>query len=804
MTSLMSDLRIAARMLRRSPGVAVPAIVVLALGIGATTAVFSVVDHILLRPLPLPDSGRLVTLCETQDGRADSCRVSTPDLMDWSRRSRSFSALGAGRSWIFSHRSGDGSRPLNVGIATPGFFEALGIAPARGRLFGAGDQPPAGEGRVALVGHDFWTRELGGDPAALGSTITLDDHAYTIVGILGRDAFVPRVEPVALWIPIPWDPDSPQRRDWRGFVGAGRLAPGVTLGQAQAEIASVQSTLIQEHPRDVAGWQVRVASMRDQVVGSVRPVLLVFFSAVALILVLVCANTSALLLARAASRTREVAIRFAMGASRWRVMRQFLAESLTLSLAGGAAGVLVAVWAVRGFLALAPAGIPRLDEVGVDARILAFALLATLATGLVFGLIPVLRMERVHPAEVLRAGRSESTGRAASRARRSLVAVELALALILVSGAVLLLRSFAGLLDWSPGFDTRHVLAFQVFPAQPKYPTQDDVRALYRRTEEALAALPEALAVSTASAAPLIGGGDGQAKFLIQGRSDVTIEAAPTASWFDVGPGYFSTLGIPLLRGRGFTEADDDRAPLVVLVNQAMASRWWKDGNPVGSRLSLPEMKAEVEVIGVVGDVVPFYPGRPPAPELYFTNRQYTRWGTFFVLRTREEPADLSRRVTAALAALDPDFTPSRFLTLEESIASELVRPRFNMLLIGLFALVAMTLGAVGVYGVVTHTVESSRREIGIRMALGAGPRQVARWIVGQAAGMVLWGSLAGLTGAILFNRLLVSLVYGVSPMDPASLAAALVVLVVSALAAVVRPAWRAGRTDPLPSLRTE
>jgi putative ABC transport system permease protein len=385
-----------------------------------------------------------------------------------------------------------------------------------------------------------------------------------------------------------------------------------------------------------------------------------------------------------------------------------------------------------------------------------------------------------------------------------MVAAQLALALVLVTGAVLLLRSFAGLLDWAPGYETGHVLTFQVYPSNGKYPQAEQVLELYRRAERELAALPGVKTASSASAGPLFGGGDGQAKFLIEGRAGQTPETAPAAAWYDVGPGYFGTLGIGLLRGRGFTEADAEGTPMVVLVNETMARRHWPDANPVGSELKLPEMKASVQVVGVVQDVEPFLRGQRPEPELYFTNRQYTRWATHFVLRTAVDPATLIRPAAEALRRLDPDLTPSHPATLQESIGQQLVRPRFNLMLVGLFALVSLALGVVGVYGVLLQTVELRTREIGIRMALGASPRQVLRGTLRAAAWMVLAGTAAGAAGALAFNRLLESLLHGVSPADPASFATAAAVLGLSALAAALRPALRASRVDPMLCLRAE
>ena len=513
----MTDLRIALRFLLKAPWVTVPVVLVLGLGIGVTTAVFSVADHVLFRPLALPDSQRLVTICESHAERPDYCTASTPNVEDWAGSARSFTALGAGRGWPFAVRTSAGAREIMGGYATGRFFAALGVDAAFGRLIGPDDVPPRSEGTIAVLSDRYWRTELGGAADVVGRSILLDEKPHTIVGVLPPDLRVPRVGDVDVWLPLAWDPRDESRRDWRGFVAAGRLAPGVSVAAAQDELRSIHVALSKAHPDALRGWRIDVLPMQDRVVGSLRPVLLTFLGAVALVLILVCVNVAALLLARATSREREMAVRFALGAHARHVVRQLLVESALLALLGGIAATLIAIWAVDALVALAPPGTPRLDEVVVDRRVLAFVLALTTACALLFALVPFWKMRGVDATEAFRSGRSISSGRWASRLRQLMIVAELAIALFLLTGAGLLLKSFAGLLEWQPGFDTQRVLTFATFLSQGKFATQDQVLRVYRDAEEALAALPGVQSVSTASAGPLFGGGDGAAQFLVEG-----------------------------------------------------------------------------------------------------------------------------------------------------------------------------------------------------------------------------------------------------------------------------------------------
>jgi len=804
MDQLISDVRYAVRLLSKSPLFAISSIAVLGLGIGASTAVFSVVDHVLLRPLAIEEANRVVTICETHESLRGACVASTPDVIDWQSHSRTLESFGAARTQVRTLRGSDRTRLINAGIATPGFLPALGIRAATGRLFGPADMPPGATGRVAVLTHEFWQSELGGASDVEGRTLTLSGEEFEVIGVLPPGVRVPRQDGADVWLPLPWDPAREEDRDWRGFRTVARLVPGTSIEQAQAELEVIQAQLAASYPETVEGWGVTVRPMLDFVVGGARQTLLLFLGAVGIVLLIVCVNMAGLLLARATGRSLEMVVRSALGARPRRLARQLLTESVVLAVLGGALGALLAVWGTDAFVALAPPGIPRIDEVSVDLRVLAFAFVVAAATGVVSGLAPVLSAGRIDLAQALREGRTFSTRRRAEHARRGLVVAELAMATMLLTGAGLLIRSFAGLLDWTPGFETEHVLTFQVFPPAGTYEEPDQVLALYRELEGRLAALPGVASVGTASAGPLFGGGDGAAPFLIEGRPGQDPAHLPSVLWFDASPGYFETLGVPLVEGRMFGEDDGASAEAVAVVNRAMARRYWPESSPLGEVLTMSELDATVRIVGVVGDVQPFDPDEVAQPEVYFSNRQRTRWATYFVLRTTTDPGALAGPATAAVQEVDPGIVPIRLQALPDLAATEVVRPRFEMLLVGLFAAIALVLAMVGVYGVIAYTVEQRRYEIGVRMALGAGRAHVVRWVVRDGLRLALLGGVLGLVGALAFGRVLGSMLYGVSPTDPLANGVMTAALMLAAIAASTIPAIRASRVDPLESLRQE
>ncbi|HUG41389.1 MAG TPA: ABC transporter permease [Longimicrobiales bacterium] len=802
MTRIARDFRYALRQARRAPGFAAIAVAVLAVGIGAATAIYSVVDHVLLRPLDLPDSDRLVTVCEKHGAETRHCSVSTVNLSDWADRATSFEALGAARWWSTALRTGSGARFVPSGIATPGFFRALGVPPARGRLL-VDDDLPAVPGGAAVVTHEFWQTELGGREDVVGATLVLDEIPRTVVGVLPAGFQAPRLEGIGVWLPLHFDPRAEERRDWRGFVGVGRLRRGVGVEQAGEELQRVQAGLAESHPDALVGWSVTTQRMRDHIVAPIRPVLRLFLAAVAVLLVIVCVNIANLLLARATAREREMAVRLALGAGHGGLTRLLLVEAGALAAAGCLGGIALAYAGTELFIALAPPGVPRLEEVRVDGRVLAFAAAVTALAALLFGLAPASRAWALDLAASFRGGRSGGT-RGTARVRRGLVVVQLGLALALVFGAGLLTRSFSSLLQWRPGFEVERLLTFSLFLSPGSYPTTAEVRAFLERAEAELGGLAGVESVGTVSAGPLFGGGDGLTPFLVRGRPPVPVGEAPTVAWFDAGPGYVPTLGLPLLEGRNFDGRDRAGSTPVALVNRAMATRHWPEGSPVGARVQLPELEGEVEIIGVIPDVPPFSPGVAPQPEIYFSNRQQPRWGTFVVLRTRSDPGAVVRPVEAALAAIDPDVSPSSVRTMRDHVAAQLVRPRFNLALVAILAAVALVLGAAGLFGVVAYMVALRRHEIGVRIALGADRAAVVRWVLGDGLRLLVGGLALGAATSILFGRLVTDLAVGVEPTDPATILGTVIILAGVVFAASLPPALRAAGVAPAEALRAE
>ena len=794
MHSILDEVQFSLRQLRRRPAFMVAALVTLALGIGVTTAMFSVVDGVLLRPLPFRNADRLVTICETNESLAGFCVASPPNVADWAEQSRTLQTIGLGREWHFAMRKVDGTVSVSGGLATPDLFRALGVAPARGRLFDAADQADARP--VAILSHAQWVA-FGADPNAVGRSIVLDGGAYEVIGVLPAGVAVPELENVAVWVPLPFDPRSEERRRWRGFVAIGRLAAGVRIETAQAELAAVQQRLAEEHPETNRGWGVSVVPTLERVVGGVRPTLLVFLAASAILLLVACANVASLLVARGAERHREFAVRAAIGAAPWRLLRLVAVESLVLGLFGGSLGVLLAAWLTDAFLALVPPGLPRADTIRWDARVVAFALLFVLAASLLAGVWPAVRAMRVNLTDAIKQeGQLPGQRRGALGLRGGLVAAEVALAFVLATGAGLLTRSFTRFLDWDPGFERQGLLTFNTIASSGTYPDAASVRALFERVSDELHSIPGVRGVGTASSGPLFGG--------VEPGEFVSGGDTLGARWSDVSPDYFRTLGVALRRGRWLTGADREGAPLVALVNETLARRLWPGREPIGQRLHEKNNPGALEVVGVVADVPSFVPGRPSEPEVYWPYAQAPRWGNWFVIRTAGDPSGIVREVRARLRAVDPDLEAARLMTMAERVERQLRRPRFNMLLIATFASVALLLTAVGAYGVVAATVARRTREIGVRIALGASVGDVIRLVLRQGMTMVGVGLAVGACLAFVLTRLTGSLLYGVRATDPVTWVAVAALVMAVAAAACWIPARRAGMVDPNEALRAE
>jgi putative ABC transport system permease protein len=798
--TLFQDVPYAIRNLVKSPGFSGVAVLTLALGIGANTAIFSVVDGILLSPLPLSEPDRIVALCETNPAIADFCIGSPPNVEDWDDQATAIEDFGLGRQWSFVVRGDDGAEGIGGGLATPGMFEVLRLTPALGRLLQRHDLEPANN-HVAVLSHALWQTRFGADPSVIGRPILLDGESYQIVGVLAAGVEVPRLEDVELWVPLHFHPREERRRSWRGFMVYGRLSDEATLAGAREEMRVIADRLAVAYPETNDGWGIEVMPLRDRIVGSVRPTLLVFLAAVGFVLLIGCANVANLLLVRGASRRRELAVRSAMGAGRRRLVRLLLSEALVLSVLGGIGGVALSLLAVNAFISLAPQGIPRLDEVAVDSRVLTFAMLLSVVTAVVFGLLPALNASAVDLNQALKEGDPRAAGRSRLGAKGILVISEVALALMLLIGAGLLTRSFTGLLDWDPGFDRENLLTVWLFTASPRFQTGLQVVELHSRAAEEVASLPSVISVGKTSAGPLFGGLETD-EFTIGGRPEPEPGERPVARWYDVGPNYFATLGLPMLAGRSFTDDDVRESPRVAVINKALADRYWPDEDPLGGQISMYGMT--MTVVGIVENVTPFRPGEATRPEVYWPQNQSPRLATFLLIRTAADHATLIRPIRERLKALDPDMRVARFTTMESHIDRQLVRPKFNMLLVGIFAAVALALASIGIYGVVSYSVAMRTREMGIRMALGARRIDVMRSVIGRGMVPAVVGIGIGLVGAFGVTQLLTSMLVGVEPTDSVTFFSVPVLLAFVAAFACYVPATRATRVEASTTLREE
>ena len=802
MASLAQDLRYAVRSLRRSPGYTVAAIATLALGIGANTAIFSVVEGVLLRPPPVENPDAVVTIWgfHPSIGRESA---SLPDFLDWRREARSFSGMAAWANTQFN-LSGTGEPQMVRGaLVTADYFRVLGTPVAVGRDFAAAEERQ-GEARVAVLGYGFWQREFGGRTDIVGRQIQLGGIPYTVVGAGARGLALP--QDVDVWAPLTIDTTLGRRNDFLQVIG--RLAPGATLAGAKEELATIMRRLEREYPASNAGWTVDLVGLRERMVGEIRPALLVFMGAVGLVLLIACANVANLMLARFTAREREVTIRTALGASRRDLLRQLLAESVLLAVAGGAIGLLLALWGVQALGALGPGTIPRIGEVAVNGPALGFALALSLATGLGFGLVPAGRLLWHGPlAGFADGGRSLATPRTAGRTRSALVLAEVALACVLLVGAALLLRSFVQLQRTDPGFSPQGILTARVALPRNRYEEPERQAAFVQALLERLQAIPGARSAAIASNPPMDDGGAYWA-FSVEGVEPPPPEVVQDAVVFRATPGYFTTFGIPLRHGRFLDASDRDGAGLVAVVGESMARRYWGERDPVGARITFGDPRDSttdwMTVVGVVGDVRQEGPMAPAYPQVYVPLAQVTTRSLLLAIRTGGDPLALVPAVKRAVAGVDDGIALSGVATMEDRVAGLLARPRVNAIVLAGFAATALLLAAVGIYGVIAYGVVQRTRELGIRMALGARGDDVVRLVLRSALVPVLGGVGLGLLGALAGGRVLRSLLFGVPATDPLTFAAVTGFLLLVALFASYVPARRAARSDPMIALRQD
>jgi putative ABC transport system permease protein len=802
MISLLSGVRRALRSLRRAPAFTLAAIATLALGIGANTAIFSVVNGVLLDPLGFPDPDRLVIVWgrHTTIGRETA---SLPDFLDWRSQARSFQTLAAMTHTRFNLTGQGEPEVVPGGLATPGLLSVFGVMPTIGRGFRE-DEERGAASKVAMLGEGYWRRRFGGQQEIVGRQILLSGVPHTVVGIV--PAGLRLEQPVDVWIPLVTDTTRPRRADFLTVFG--RLRTGVTLERAQQEMTTIARRLETQYPESNSNWSAEVVALREQMVGEIRPALLVFMGAVGLVLLIACANVANLMLACVAGRTREVTIRSALGASRARLAGELLLESVLLGVIGGGLGLLLAFWGIEALRSLEPGTIPRIEEIGLDLRVLGFALGLSLLTGLLFGLAPVWRLSGWDLRDGLTEGsRGVAGGSGIHRARSALVLAEVALAFVLLIGATLLLRSFNQLQQVDPGFSTDRVLTARVTLPRLKYREDDKWLAFGEQLLARASSQPGVRSAALVSDAPL-GDSPPFLSFEIQGKESPGDAAVQDAAVFTTTAGYFETLRIPLLEGRFYNAGDRRDGESVVVISKILADRFWDRGRALGSRLTLGD-PADPEavwmtVVGVAGDVRHERLSQQGYPQLYLPFSQAPTRSMVLTVRTQGEPASLVPALRRSLAELDPDLPLADVATLDERKAASLARPRINAAVLAGFALAALVLASVGIYGVVAYGVVQRTRELGIRMALGAGGGTLLRMVIRQGMRPVLAGMGLGLAGAVAGGRVLQSMLFGVGTTDPATFVAVTCFLVAVALAAIYLPARRAAQSDPMVALRNE
>src|SRR5215207_6883608 len=782
---LRQDVLFGLRVLRRNPVFSLVSVVTLALGIGANTALFSITNAVVFRPLPFAEPERLLTLWESSAKSEDARNIVSPaNYLDWREQTRSFEEMGAYVDDFYNISEGD-TRPERVAgaNATASLFRALGVRPLLGRVFGPEDERPDAES-VVLLSHGLWQRRFGGDPNVVGQSVKLNGPAYTVVGVLPPD-FIISPRRYEIYRPMRFDDEQSVNRRGRYLTVLARLRPGVTAEQARAEMNALGARLSAQYPEENAGRSATIDPLDRTITWNTRTALLTLLGAVGFTLLIACANVANLLLGQAASRRKEMAVRAALGAGRLRLVRQMLTESLTLSLLGGLAGLLLAKWGVGLLVSLSPAGLPRAEEAGLDLRVLSFTLLVSVVTGLAFGLAPALQASKVELTDALKSARSTGVGRW-SLARGALVAAEVALSLVLLVGAGLLVKSFVRLTEVELGFDPTHVVAADI-SLPYRYNTQEKRTEFYRQILTRVESLPGVSSAAVSQSVPLSGDRHG-------------------SIYHRVSEGYFKTLGVRLLRGRNLNERDTAGAPGVALINESLARRVFPGEDPLGKQIVLAadDTPRPREIVGVVSDTRYVTPNLEPYSEIYVSYLAEPWFHMSLVVRAGGDPAALVNGMREEVSALDKDVPLANVKEMEQYVHDSLSPQRFSALLLTLFAVAALGLAALGVYGVISNSVARRTHELGIRLALGARRGDVLRLVVGQGMRPVLLGLGAGLAGALALTRVLESLLYGVSAFDPSVFAGVSLLLAATALVACYLPARRATRVDPMRALRHE
>jgi len=806
MDKLRQDLAYAVRRLARAPGFTLIAVATLALGIGADSAIFSVVSAVLLRPLPYPEPERLVQVAQTWRGK--STEVYSPqNFLDVQTEAGSFESMAAINGGGITLTGSGAALRVESAEVSASFFDVLRARPSLGRGFEPNENEP-GYTKVAVLGHELWRSRFGADPSLVGQTVQLNREPHLVVGVASRGFAFP--EGTQIWTPIEYDPRfrSNSRGAW--YLGViARLKPGASVPGAREEVATIGGRLAREYPDENEGVGATVTPLHESLVGRSRPALLVLLGAVGLVLLIACVNVANLLLARMAARETELAVRSALGAGRGRLLRQLLTESVLLAALGGLAGLLLASLLLDSLLALQPEGVARLGEVRIDRAVVAFSAALSLATGLLFGVFPALQVTRATSAQALREAGRGLLSRRGGRLCAGLVVGQMALAMVLLAGAGLLVRSFFGLVRVDPGFRPESALTFRLSLPEQAYASEERRGAFFDDALQRLAGLPGVRSTAAVAGLPL-GGMQFQISFEVTGRPPIPPAQQPSLEVRVATAGYFELMGIPIQRGRSFERTDGSESPQVVLLNESAQRAFFAGEDPLGKRITLGLGREEGkprpggEVVGIVGDVKESSLSEKAPPTIYLPYAQLSLSSMNVLLRTAVPPRSLAPAAEAAVHRLDPELPVAGMRTLEEVVGRSVSEPRFYTLLLATFAVVALLLAALGIFGVMSFAVVQRHREIGIRVALGAHAADVLRMVLGRAIGLVALGVGGGLLGALALSRTVRSLLFNLSPTDPATLGAVAVLLTLVALLASYLPARRATQVDPLEALRSE
>lgn len=817
MDNMLQDIRYGFRRLLKRPGITAIAIVSLALGIGATTSIFSVVNAVLLRPLPYADSQRLVILWETNSQHIAALmnlqnrnQVAAANFLDWNKQNQVFEEMAAVRFLNFNLTGGDRPERIPGAIVTQNLFSVLGVKPVLGRSF-LPEDAQAGRERVAILSDVLWQRRFGANPNVIGQKLPLNNEIVSVIGVMPPQFQYP--DDAELWVlsrlEVPEAPGAANanvltNRVLHYLMVIARLKPGVTTQQAQADMKNIASNLQSQYPDTNGSAGVSVVTMQEDIVGDIRPTLRILLGVVVFVLLIACANIANLLLARATSQRQEIAVRIALGANRARIIRQILTESVLLAMAGGILGVLLAYLGIQLLVGLSPSDIPRVKEINLDSYVLGWSLLISVLTGVLSGLAPALRISKPNPNETLQeGGRGADPGATHHRVHNLLVVAEVSVSLVLLIGAGLLIKSFIHLQQVDPGFKSENVLTMRLALPAYKYTSEEQSKAFTTELLHGVKNLPGVDSVAITTALPL-SRTEAASSFTVEGQPLPSSGNLPIANWRVVSPEYFQVLSIPLTQGRTFTERDGKDVSSVVIINQNMARSVFPNENPIGKRLVLGANKSPSEIVGVVGNVRHSGLDAEPKPEMYVSYLQTVRASYTVAVRTNVDPSSMVASVRNEIQAIDKDQPISGVKTLNELRAESLAQLRFNTLVLSVFAALGLILAAIGIYGVMSYSVAQRTHEIGVRMALGAQPKNVLRLVLGQGMVLVLIGVAIGLAISVAVTRLMASLLFGVTATDPITFVIVALVLTLVALLANYIPARKATGVDPLIALRYE